>query len=696
MPPASHSTPVPDYMSLLKALVPQVLGFYCYDHLGRLFWHVPAENCAELTLEYEHAVTAVLKDSEQTPKQAIALDDGIRAYFFATSAGEKEPHGAISVIVNSDPAPSPAAMGNVLGPVLRTMDRELTLRRQRVRDQRNFKEQAKEENFLDTLESIVPEPGKGIQSLEKILLISTEQLGIEQISLSIPDRDIKLSKVKDMENSPDPVRTSIEDTDHDSVTLPVGTSHSQGPALLMMSGWANTGLGENRWQRLARNIASKIESVIAQDYDELTGLLSWPRFEAELEVACLSPQREDHLLMYLDVDRLTVINENYGRHAGDRMLSELSKLLVEKLSGHSITRIAGDRFAVLLPDTPMSTARKSAEEIAAKFSQLRIGNTDGSINPAVSIGLGPLADDEKGAGSSLAAAQVACQAAKDRGRGRVECYEVEHPSIIRRLDDIQLVGNVQAAILGNRLRLVGQPITTLNGTSDLHYMEILVRMLNENGDPVAPEAFLPAAERFQLMQELDRWVLSNSLRQLCKAGLHTDTSPVKLAINLSGQSLGNEKFMEFAEKAIIDTKVAPQLLCFEITESVAMANLQRAQDFMRHFMQMGCSFSLDDFGTGLSSFAYLKLFPVDTLKIDGSFVEDITGNKVSQAVVAAIAEVARVMELETVAEYVQDEASVNLLRELGIDWGQGYYLGQPVALEEHLMTLKTDKVLAAV
>ena len=243
--------------------------------------------------------------------------------------------------------------------------------------------------------------------------------------------------------------------------------------------------------------------------------------------------------------------------------------------------------------------------------------------------------------------------------------------------------------------LMGQPILSLKGDRSAGYFEVLVRMLNEQGEPVAPRDFLSAAERYQLMEELDRWVVEQSLSLLAKYELNAPMSGVTLAINLSGQSLGSEPFQQCVEERINAHAIPPRLLCFEITESVAVSHMQRAQTLMRSLRNLGCRFSLDDFGTGLSSFAYLKLFPVDTLKIDGSFVRDVASNKVSQSVVAAIAEVARVMGLDTVAEYVQDKASVNLLRDLGITYGQGFHIGEPQPLETALRQLRQNSPAAS-
>jgi len=279
-------------------------------------------------------------------------------------------------------------------------------------------------------------------------------------------------------------------------------------------------------------------------------------------------------------------------------------------------------------------------------------------------------------------AQVACQAAKERGRGRCEMYQSSDASIVRRMDDLNLVGSIRSAIEGGRLVLYAQPIIKLKGTANFSHYEILVRMLDSAGNALEPSEFLGTAERYQLMQELDRWVVSKAIDTLVETCTDSDGKPLHFAVNLSGQSLGNDQFLDFVRSELSRTAVSPDRLCFEITETVAVTNLQKAQLFMKVLKDIGCQFSLDDFGTGLSSFAYLKLFPVNVLKIDGSFVQDIAENEVSRSMVSAIAEIARVMKIETVAEYVESETTLNIVREIGVDWAQGFHVGEPVRLKE--------------
>jgi Amt family ammonium transporter len=403
-------------------------------------------------------------------------------------------------------------------------------------------------------------------------------------------------------------------------------------------------------------------------------------------------------LMYFDIDRLHVANDTLGRGVGDQVLASFAVILKEELAGHATTRIAADRFAALLMDTSLEDARQLGERIAGRFRRLEFGQGDRSFRPSVSIGVACVSDDAPTAadgdglvdGGALATAQVACSAAKDRGRDRVEVYQSADVSIIQRFDDIQLVGYISKSIERGRLALLGQPIVAVKpggGASGHPYFEVLVRLLGDDDRQIVPAEFLSAAERYQLMEDLDRWVVANTLELIGRNAAGLKASGARFAINLSGQSLGSEPFLGFVQQQIERSGVAPGMVCFEITETVAVANLQRAQTFMQTLRRSGCHFSLDDFGTGLSSFAYLKLFPVDTLKIDGSFVRDLSTNVVSQSVVAAIAEVARVMRLETVAEFVEDQATLNLLAKLGITWAQGYLLGEPTLLADRIGSL---------
>ena len=386
--------------------------------------------------------------------------------------------------------------------------------------------------------------------------------------------------------------------------------------------------------------------------------------------------------MYLDVDQMHLLNDTLGREAGDKLLREFGGILREVLGKQTITRVTSDTFAALLHNTPLDKAACYGKEICERLQTLDFTEGQQKFRPSASIGVAELGDDAGAASSLLVPAQIACQAAKDRGRGRVEVYVDADKSIIQRMDDLHQVGSIRSAIEGGRLMLFAQPIFHTGGKDDVAYHELLVRMLNTAGEPIPPAEFMGAAERYQLMQELDRWVVTKAIETLTDQERDSSGKPLRFAVNLSGQSIGSDKFLGFIKQEFARTGLDPSRICLEITETVAVGNLKKAQVFIHELSDLGCQFSLDDFGTGLSSFAYLKMFPVQKLKIDGSFVSDVCENEVSRSMVSAITEIARVMGIETVAEYVQSQAILETVTELGVDWAQGFHVGEPTRLRD--------------
>jgi Amt family ammonium transporter len=282
---------------------------------------------------------------------------------------------------------------------------------------------------------------------------------------------------------------------------------------------------------------------------------------------------------------------------------------------------------------------------------------------------------------------MACEAAKDHGRDRIEVYDEKNQSVIRRYDDMQLVAEIQQALDADEFRLFVQPIEALADDVDERRFEVLLRMADSDGVRVPSNALFSAAERYRLMPHIDRWVVSSTLAALAGVSTNGEGCEVGFAINLSGQSLGDDEILAFIEEEIRQSGVPAKCLCFEVTESAAVGNLSKAQQFLERLHELGCTVALDDFGAGLSSFAYLKNFKVDLLKIDGGFIRDITENRISESMVAAITQVAKVMELQTIAEYVENDKTRELLKTLGVDYAQGHVAGKPVPLTEALQDL---------
>ena len=298
--------------------------------------------------------------------------------------------------------------------------------------------------------------------------------------------------------------------------------------------------------------------------------------------------------------------------------------------------------------------------------------------------MAPLGRAHNALAHALATAEIACKAAKDRGRNRVEVFQDSDHSIIRRHTDILVIGNLREALLNDSFRLDAQPILPLRGSGARPRFELLIRMLGDHGEVIAPDKFLSSADRYQLMPSIDRWVVRHACRLLGEYARSAGTDIGRFAVNLSGQSLRDRAFLDFVIGQIQEARLPPKVLCFELTETATMGDLANAQQFMRTLQNLGCQFALDDFGTGVSSLAYLKDLPVQYLKIDGSFVRDALTNERSGSMIRAIAQLARVMGMETVAEYVESDELRVKMAELGVDYGQGFAIGRSRPLAELL------------
>ena len=446
--------------------------------------------------------------------------------------------------------------------------------------------------------------------------------------------------------------------------------------------------------RFMAHIVRKVEYVIEQSFDAMTGLMNRDGFQAQLEEALKSLAGNDdaHQIMYFDVDNLQLVNDTFGQQAGDEVVTRFAQVLEENLPKNAVaTRLSGDHFAILLTHSAQEDAVEVARGVQEQCRDLRYLEGDKSLQVTVSAGVAPLSAGTADTETALTAARIACESAKDHGRDRVEVYDRGDQSIVRRYDDMQLVAEIQKTLDVDGFVLFAQPIVSLSRPDASPRFEVLLRMKDRAGNKISSKSFFSAAERYQLMPQIDRWVVSTAVRMLAPQAAKLAEAGVSFAINLSGQTLGDDGILGFIEGELDMTGMPPATLCFEVTESAAVSNRRKAQAFIDALRARGCRFSLDDFGAGLSSFAYLKSFKVDTLKIDGSFIRDITRNRISESMVAAITQVARVMQLETVAEYVESEETRELVARLGVGYAQGHALGKPVELDAVLQSLAAPR-----
>ena len=417
-------------------------------------------------------------------------------------------------------------------------------------------------------------------------------------------------------------------------------------------------------------------------HDALTGLYNRREFEQRLQQALISAQQDgvEHALCYLDLDQFKVVNDVCGHIAGDELLRQLAGVLLDRIRETDVlARLGGDEFGMLLSHCSPDKARRVAEDILNTVRAFRFMHQEHSFEVGVSIGLVPVNQASHSVTEVLSAADVACYAAKDAGRNRLHVYESGDREMQKRRGELSWVSQISRALEEDRMRLYFQPIIPLeSGRFPVHY-EMLVRMIDDDGTTVPPMAFLPAAERYNLMPTLDRWVVSTMLKTF-GPGRSGPAHAVYVA-NLSGQSLSDDGFLAFVLDCLAQSALPPCQVCFEITETAAIANLRGATRFIKVLRDHGCSFALDDFGSGLSSFGYLKNLAVDYLKIDGSFIKDMVDDEIDAAMVAAINEIGHVMGIRTIAEFVESEAVLERLRAIGVDYAQGYWVARPQPID---------------
>ena len=417
-------------------------------------------------------------------------------------------------------------------------------------------------------------------------------------------------------------------------------------------------------------------------HDHLTGLVNRNEFDRRLNAALDSAKNDDatHALLYLDLDQFKVINDTCGHQAGDELLSQLAMVLRKLVRGNDVlARLGGDEFGLLLGDCPLDQAKGIAEGLRAAVGNFRFVWRDKIFSVRVSIGMVLITKNSQNACEVLSAADMACYAAKDLGRDRVHVYTDDDADLQRRHTEMQWVSRIKDALDGEQFVLYQQKMCSLNNvTGHEQHSEFLVRMLGLDGSIILPGAFIPAAERYGLMMNLDRWVVKAVIDYL----VQNEKNKGVYFINLSGASLSDDGIFSFIKQEISRSQISPELLCFEITETAAIANLSNAVEFINEIRNIGCQFALDDFGAGLSSFSYLKTIPVDYLKIDGAFVRDINNDPMNYAIVHAINEIGHVAGLQTVAEYVENEETLGLLKDIGVDLAQGYCIERPHSVNQ--------------
>jgi len=707
------------YGRLIKMLLPSLSGLVVHDGFANPIWASDDWSLSEEHQIVTEAIENALVDTAPYPAILHVVDDDTSAYAFALRGERTDLLGVVSIALKRSgsqqglrPVPYVRQM---VQPVLECLSRELNLRSTLGSRERDLDVRERDLEVILEMSAQDAAPASDADEFDLLLKTGLDRLGCALAALWVPDKGIAVSATR----SGQPLAPGLIEraeqhlmawmqlqqrtiminriarlaseaaAPYKILACPIRHPSARVMGVLALFNPPSAEDFEPHQARIAELLAKRATAVIQANYDSSTGLMTRPAFERQANLlASKEPSAQVDSILYLDIDRMHVINETFGMHFGDDIIIGVADCLAKALPKNALSaRISGDRLAALIPSTSLEEATLLAEQIRLAATAIVTRAAQTSVEISVSIGISPLNRTENSLAHALATAEIACKAAKDRGRNRVEKFQDSDQSIIRRHTDLMIIGKLRGALDDDSFRLDAQPILPLRGSYGRPRFELLLRMVSEDGEIIPPGKFLHAADRYQLMPAIDRWVVRQACELLGRHRSIIGEDSARFAINLSGQSLRDEGFLDFVVEQIQDSGIVPGILCFELTETATIGNLSDAQAFMRRLQDLGCQFALDDFGTGVSSLAYLKDLSVNYLKIDGTFVRDIIDNPRSESMVKAIAQLAKVMCMETIAEYVETDALRSRVADLGVDYGQGFAMGKAQRFEDLLNEL---------
>jgi diguanylate cyclase (GGDEF)-like protein len=707
------------YGRLLRMLMPSLRGVVVHDGFCNLVWASDEWDLSDEPDLIKDTISIALADPADFAGLVRTLDADRAVYSFAIRGEHIELLGVVSLIARLSGKLTEArplqTVRQLVQPALECLRRELSLRSKLGSRERDLDVRERDLDLMLEISSHQSAASSDSDEFSLIMKTGLERMGCALAALWVPDKNIALSLTR----SGQPMSAeSLQRAQHHLMAwmqlqqrtivvnhiskvasdvaapykilaCPVRHPSERVMGVLALFNPPSAADFDLHQTRIAEVLAKRATSIIQAQYDASTGLMTRQAFERQASALLASTDSTDtHIILYLDIDRLHVINETFGMHVGDDVIVNVAECMAKSLpSGALSARISGDRLAALIPSSGMDKAAIVAEKIRAAAAAIAPRAGQGSFEVSVCLGVAPIIRSENPLAHALATAEIACKAAKDRGRNRVEMFQDSDQSIIRRHTDILVIGKLRDALGNDSFRLDAQPILPLRGNYGRPRFELLIRMLGDRGEIIPPGKFLSAAERYQLMPTVDRWVVHRACQLLGEHSASVGEEIARFAINLSGQSLQDDSFLQFVTDEIKASSLPPGVLCFELTETATIGNLAKAQTFMRSLQDLGCQFALDDFGTGVSSLAYLKDLSVNYLKIDGSFVRDAVVNARSESMIKAIAQLAKVMCMETIAEYVETDVLRARMADLGVDYGQGFAMGRAQPLEDLLREL---------
>lgn len=603
-----------------------------------------------------------------------------------------------------------------LKPLLDCVHRDLAAIQPKNSKEQTLSEQTAELEWLFQITNTLNGPKDDRHLLEELLRAAAERLDCAYAVISIPERRLCLEHERDPEagattrevwkKTQEPLLNWAQRQRQPLLINSAGRSHKQFPpckilavpvvrdngrvlGVLAFFNPQSAGDFQSRHLFLARHLGKQTGHIVESQFDLMTGLYTRDGLEQMYSSLPEDGRYEARSVVYIDVDHMHMVNELHGFDLGNELIVRIADILVPPLlpEGASAARLSGDRFAIVMNGLEPEAAAEVSARIQNAATSLVIGPEDNPVSVSISCGVSALVPMPQGFARAMASAELACKTAKGRGRGRVELYACEDASMMRRHDDAVAVGQLRGALKADRLVLHAQRIAPLNRPGAAGGYELLLRMQAEDGSLVAPGPLIMAAQRYQLLPTIDRWVIHRSLQMLTPYRAMLQNSGLTMSINMSGQSLGDETCLRQFKEQLRAANLPSGCITVEITEQAAVTNIVRASAMIEELGGLGCNFALDDFGTGANTLSHLKNLKVSRVKIDGSFVRDIVTDRNSLATVKAIVELAKTLSMETVAEYVESEAILAVVRKLGVDYAQGYAIGKPQPLDELLREL---------
>ena len=719
------------YWKLLKLAAPWINSALIFNQDGHLCWQSDAEALrlpeiiSPLLAQYnpQNSATADTPHSHQ-------LESSKQLLLFQLSDSETETTLSLALICNRDKdwvqhSSENRSMIQLLNQSLLT---EYGLRMD-VQEQEEeldaiaseLTHRYEELNLIFSSDNHVQNLAHGRELLQQILVNASNFLDVDLVAILLPGKNFSLHYAKQNNlpanlkeilsclrnemypalkklkstiviNHPEDARGIhvVMDTPHKFIIAPLLNVENEVIGLIAIINQDQRIDFSNSDRNLLEVLANKATATVIHNFDPLTGLENSHSFELIVMDTLKQSWQNDsyHTIANIDIDRMAVINAVGGLEAGDRLIKKVAATLTRMVrSCDTVARLGADKFAVLLKNCDLTKGYTLMQKISQAVTDIDMEWKHTEQEISISIGLAPITADIQNVTSIFGNVESARIAAKERGRNQIQVFKLDDSDLLRRREQITWVSKTQSALRNNQLVVYAQRIQPIIPNQQLPHFEILIRMLDEEGKIIAPGYFLPAAEAFYLMPKLDRWVIQHTFELLSAQQQQNSQPSCEVSINLSGQSLTDSALFGFITGLFNRFSIDPKLICFEVTETAAVANLEEAQAFIKQLRSLGCSFSLDDFGSGLSSFAYLKSLEVDYLKIDGMFVKNITEDPVSLSMVSAINQVGHSMQLKTIAEYVENESILQCLKDLGVDYAQGYLINKPQPFAEQLENL---------